>query len=276
MSQASRPCAFPYHFPMNIRDNSYWHVASPGRPTLWRLVMLTCLAALSMFHTSPMAQSARAASASDMSASAPGVQSTTADAAQLHLLRTQLEDAKSFHDRLLGVVYWSLATVAGVAALLIGFNWWINLRQHERDKNDMLARLSSEFRDHANRSMADIERRMTRDIQSLQFDSLRRERESWIAKKVWANALSVSVRALELATKAENNFQVGDALDMVARDFDATVDEGLLFKRSGASFAADLVGVLDKVTGPGAVVAAALKARAPELMFGRQKSEAAK
>jgi hypothetical protein len=53
------------------------------------------------------------------------------------VLRAQLETMQQYDQKLLATVYWSLGTIVAVAALLIGFGWYANLRVYEKDKDVM-------------------------------------------------------------------------------------------------------------------------------------------
>lgn len=54
---------------------------------------------------------------------------------EILVLKTQLEDAGKFQDQMLATVYWSLGTLVTIAALLVGFGWFANIRMYERDKS---------------------------------------------------------------------------------------------------------------------------------------------
>ena len=53
------------------------------------------------------------------------------------VLRAQLETMQQYDQKLLATVYWSLGTIVALAALLIGFGWYVNLRVYEKDKDVM-------------------------------------------------------------------------------------------------------------------------------------------
>ena len=54
--------------------------------------------------------------------------------AELAVARAEIELTRKFQDQLLSTVYWSLGTLAAVAALLVGYSWWNNSKNYERDK----------------------------------------------------------------------------------------------------------------------------------------------
>ncbi|MFQ2525765.1 hypothetical protein ACK308_19605 [Aeromonas caviae] len=57
-------------------------------------------------------------------------------------LKIENRITKDFYDSLLNTIYWSLGTVFGVSALLLGFGWWSNFKLHEKDKRSIIDELS--------------------------------------------------------------------------------------------------------------------------------------
>jgi hypothetical protein len=55
-------------------------------------------------------------------------------AIQVNLLREQLEENKGYNDRLLQIVLWSLSTVVGVAAAVLGANLFASYRATQRER----------------------------------------------------------------------------------------------------------------------------------------------
>lgn len=62
---------------------------------------------------------------------------------EMALLRTQLADAKEFHESILETVYWALGGTFVLAGLLLGFGWLANFKVYERDKSAMKAELEA-------------------------------------------------------------------------------------------------------------------------------------
>jgi hypothetical protein len=65
------------------------------------------------------------------------------ESTEVVLLRTQLEDAKEFHDAILSTVYWALGGTFVLAGLLLGFGWLANFKVYERDKGAMKTELEA-------------------------------------------------------------------------------------------------------------------------------------
>ncbi len=56
------------------------------------------------------------------------------DTLQVAVLRAQLATMRDHNDQLLATVFWALGTVAGLAVLLVGYNWFTQSRAYERDQ----------------------------------------------------------------------------------------------------------------------------------------------
>ncbi|WP_111854794.1 hypothetical protein [Acinetobacter oleivorans] len=52
---------------------------------------------------------------------------------QIEVLKAQVEVMKSYQDKFLTTVYWSLGTVLGIVILLIGYNWFTNFKSQEKE-----------------------------------------------------------------------------------------------------------------------------------------------
>lgn len=52
---------------------------------------------------------------------------------QIEVLKAQVEVMKSYQDKFLSTVYWSLGTVAALVVFLAGFNWFTNNRNAEKE-----------------------------------------------------------------------------------------------------------------------------------------------
>lgn len=61
----------------------------------------------------------------------------------ISLLQAELDLTKSFQDKLLSTVYWSLGTIATLAVLLVGFGWYTNFKVYERDKRVLVEEINS-------------------------------------------------------------------------------------------------------------------------------------
>ncbi|WP_421207204.1 hypothetical protein [Aeromonas sp. 601027] len=60
-------------------------------------------------------------------------------------LKIENKIMKEFHEKILDTVYWSLGSVFGILALLLGFGWWSNFKLHEKDKKVFLMKYQHLF-----------------------------------------------------------------------------------------------------------------------------------
>lgn len=253
-----------------------------------------------------------------------GVSSTASAAtaptpsAELQVARAQLDDARKFQDQLLATVYWSLGTLATVAALLVGFGWFANMRMYERDKaalaQEMRTQLLEELRkakeeassaattrfalqdkalaerqtaqeksmqEHLASANAALGKRLDQridtatgklkalhdEIRKLQYDAELNERRSCLGRKIYRNALQASTNALRLAIAVEDEYLIGETLDLVGHDVEsiraakATPIDNFLV--------AQVVEALDGVKGSHVLAAASLKQKAAALLHGQ-------
>lgn len=76
---------------------------------------------------------------------------------ELAVAKAELEVTRAYQEHLLATVYWSLGTLAAVAVLLVGYSWWNNSRNYDRDRisfereigaklNEMVAKIGEELR----------------------------------------------------------------------------------------------------------------------------------
>jgi hypothetical protein len=63
--------------------------------------------------------------------------------------------SSQLNDRLIATVYWSLATVTGLALALFAYNWFFNFRLSEREKQALSNELRSEVDSHISRMNAE-------------------------------------------------------------------------------------------------------------------------
>ena len=149
--------------------------------------------------------------------------------------------------RLLTTVYWCLGTLVTVFLILIGYNWFVNFRIHERDfrelKNDISTGLDAavikvetaakaageevktELRKNAESYINSKTAQIAQTIQDLrgqvaelQAESVEREVDKWLAEKVYNNALRYHVRYLRLVRNEDWRVQRGlDRMERILR-----------------------------------------------------------
>lgn len=80
----------------------------------------------------------------------------TSTEAELKLKEREISVMQSYHSSLLDTVYWSLGTMAAMAALLVGFGWYANFKFHESEKQ----RLHDDLEDKINLALSSIDSRL--------------------------------------------------------------------------------------------------------------------
>lgn len=159
--------------------------------------------------------------------------------AEVAALRAQLEVMRQYDQRLLETVYWALAVIVVIAALLVGFGWYANFRVYERDKTIMhqdlrnslekataesRQALAAEVRKEAEQASSKIAGDLKSKINSLtsvvsgfQYERAMAEADRW-EKRVPANAIISYIDAAECAFDAHTvPLGLENALDGIVR-----------------------------------------------------------
>jgi hypothetical protein len=101
-----------------------------------RLPTLTWLLVVGLLHTPP--------TVAEVAAETPESQQQPVDSVVV-ALRAQLAEMRNAHGDLLATTHWALALAGGVAFLLVGYSWFNNNRNYERDKAAMATSLRNEL-----------------------------------------------------------------------------------------------------------------------------------
>jgi len=172
--------------------------------------------------------------------------STSAAEREVDVLRAQLEIMRSYDERLLSTVYWSLGGLITIAALLIGFGWFANFRVYERDKNALAKELRSILENEIRTTFQNLEENIGKrfevlkkemekaatsatksfesevkqqfgevryDLFSLKYKVTESEAEQWLTRGVHTNALRRYCGTLEIALERNSQFLVSRSLD---------------------------------------------------------------
>lgn len=158
-------------------------------------------------------------------------------------LRAQLEVMRQYDQRLLETVYWALAVIVVIAALLVGFGWYANFRVYERDKavmqqdlrNVMQAAiaearqaLAGDIRKVAEEAGSKVARELSGKIDRVaaELGGIQYEREMEVARRwekvIIDNALSHYIEAAEVALDRRVTIPLAleNALDGIVRVFE--------------------------------------------------------
>ncbi len=148
--------------------------------------------------------------------------------------------------RLLTTVYWCLGTLVTVFLVLIGYNWFVNFRVHERDfrelKNDIStglnaavvkieleakagaeeakAQVRKSAETYVDSKMYDIARAVDRlggHVAELQGESMDRQVDMWLDQKVFTNALRLHVKYLRHLQRQGVDWRVQRGLDKLEK-----------------------------------------------------------
>lgn len=204
---------------------------------------------------------------------------------EVAVLRAQSKLMQDYDDRLLSTVHWTLATIAGIAVLLIGFSWFSNYRIYDRDKaalaqelnttiNERLISIKKELDDITKKQIRDVSEKtkesvktaITSAISSLdwrvkaldkqalrsKYDTLQAEARYWELKKVKSNELTQYRQMLPIAIELKAETAISTCLDAL-----------LTLMRGGErlfhAYVSDLVATLDSLPPKYAAQVSALK-----------------
>lgn len=179
---------------------------------------------------------------------------------QIEVLKAQIEVIKSYQDKFLSTVYWSLGTVAALVVFLAGFNWFTNSRNLARESElhkDMitneLIRLQNEINNKISESLSATDDELDKILETLKADfmataskeyetkisslkadvkflkrkSIEDQFEEAIQKSVYTNAIRYTCNLLDLSID-DYNFQdnTSNALSKIEITLKKVKDEG--------------------------------------------------
>lgn len=163
-------------------------------------------------------------------------------------LKAQIEVMRSYDQRILATVYWSLGGLLTIAALLIGFGWFANFRVYERDKNalaqelrgqiiadtakqrseiekvlgEAVTRLEERVReatkqqiDELSQEIKGVQKELSWEAAQLRYDVLTFQMREWMHQKNLVNALRIQTKKLAVALGIGDHFRIGDTLDEI-------------------------------------------------------------
>jgi hypothetical protein len=135
-----------------------------------------CLLSLVVFATTTSAQTLQPATSTPVLTSTPMPQPTATPQPdpEVIALRAQLDLMRDTDSRMLATVYWALSFVGALAVLLVGYNWFTNKWQYERDKTTLFNELRSLLNKELNDRVSEVEARYTTlfTMRFEQFDKL--------------------------------------------------------------------------------------------------------
>lgn len=82
-------------------------------------------------------------------------------------LETEVRLLREFHEHLLATVLWSLGVTLTIAILLVGYNWYNNVRAYERDKEAMQRELQVSLRESVATISTAVDAKVSAEIEKL-------------------------------------------------------------------------------------------------------------
>lgn len=194
------------------------------------------------------------------------------DEQTIQLLKSQLEMQADFNEKILDTVYWFLGTTTALFAIMLGFGWFSSYRDNKRHQEILRVHIDESAEKkfvELKGYVEDLEQEKFKKIEmdlkaigssvSAQHKSLdasvkrlnaeiklelaQLEYESWIGRKISANALRCTIEMIRYSSELDYNWQVSDALDRVHKLFKMN-REGSLRLTLDADLSAQLMGAL--------------------------------
>jgi DNA anti-recombination protein RmuC len=161
-------------------------------------------------------------------------------------LARAIELTGQLDQRILTTVYWCLATLVTVLVVLVGYNWFVNLRTYQREgailREEIAATIAANKKDLAAHIQTDVEsfkERISEEIKAaqekvqtemqgfvrrelasfksslaeLQLIALKSETEDWLKQGVHINALRSHMSYLRQVKEMASGWQVEQGLD---------------------------------------------------------------
>lgn len=108
--------------------------------------------------------------AQDEPIASPGANVVSAAEAENAALGAQLDQMRRSDDRLLQTVYWSLGVLVTVAALLVGFGWFSNMRLADNDRRQFRGEMDLALTTR----MTEVEKRLEQRFGALEGQTIER------------------------------------------------------------------------------------------------------
>lgn len=171
---------------------------------------------------------------------------------QIEVLKAQVEVMKSYQDKFLSTVYWSLGGVFGIVILLVGYNWFTNFKNQEKDIQTLKNYVEQELRDKKlelegdiNKKIKDISERenkaLWREIYDLQYQLHLIEFNDCKKRKVYATCIRRAKPMIEISKKMKYEFRINRVLDSLVDVLELTLNE-----RHKTIMTADIISIIQE------------------------------
>jgi hypothetical protein len=167
---------------------------------------------------------------------------------QIEVLKAQVEVMKSYQDNFLTTVYWSLGGVFSIVILLVGYNWFTNFKNQEKEtqyfkdlilttlnaskkeligelnvgKNELIAEILKQTNIKIDYENKKIRGDVAKDLDGLKYnlnsyhseskfisiEVLELQYEKWLAKPNYLLTTSIAVKLIEKAHSLKQNYRV--------------------------------------------------------------------
>lgn len=142
---------------------------------------------------------------------------------QIEVLKTQIEVMKSYQDRFLNIVTWSISIVMSILSLIAGFNWYTNTKNLEKELEVHKEMMANEWtalkQEIHNQLESNLSTKFNRKIESLGAEQLEIKREllnieyeKWMTNGVLNNAMSV---AADILVSSNSDYSTRKAFDKI-------------------------------------------------------------
>lgn len=111
-------------------------------------------------------------------------------------LRAQVTEMREFRQDVLATVYWALSIAGGVTFLLVGYSWFTNSRNYERERENMRAALKNELETDL-RALRD-EMAIAQKAHGEQLEALAKKATQTEAAKIESSVSNVSYQLSEV------------------------------------------------------------------------------
>lgn len=174
---------------------------------------------------------------------------------QIEVLKAQVEVMKSYQDNFLTTVYWSLGGVFSIVILLVGYNWFTNFKNQEKEtqyfkdlilttlnaskkeligelnlgKNELIADIlkqtnikidyeNKKLRGDVTKDLDGLKNSLNKyhsDCEFISLEVLELQYEKWLAKPNYLLTTSIAVKLIKKAYSLNQNYRVTLYLDFL-------------------------------------------------------------
>ena len=191
---------------------------------------------------------------------------------QIEVLKAQNEVMKDYQDKFLSTVQWSLSGVVGVVILLIGYNWFTNFKNQEKEIQTLKNYVEQELRDkkleldsNINQKIKDMSERESKalwsDIYDIQYQLLLIEFNDCKSRKIYATCIRRVREMVDLSKKMKYEFRIKRSLDNLVDVLELTLNE-----RHKKIMTADIISIIQETLSMTGDEYAPVKKRVNELI----------